>query len=363
MLATTLPAFAQTGRATGPDKEPSTVKFGVDIAVVGTSSQLDWMMGIVESGPFPGGNPRWIHLTKLEPMEILRVIPEPRDVSVRCWVDLSDPKRARLYFATRTREQFLIRELDWSGRFDEVDRESMSQILELSVSALLENDRVGLSRAETEALLARTESPPRLHEPEFATLAEPSSSASGRWIDNASISASYDAQVASFDLPVSHGPGVSMAIMSADARWGAWTSGQYRFPLSTSAPAASMRIEGFATRIGFAYRPFASATSLGAEWEGRLGAGLDFNHVRPGPGTDASVVLVPSWWSRSLVVSAMVGPRWQRGRHWSVGVRAGVDVLPESVHYDVMNGAQADRVFSPWRLRPGMQVEIAARAW
>src|SRR6185436_16886777 len=55
--------------------------------------------------------------------------------AVRCWVDLSGARRALLYFSGRAGDRFLIRDVELSGRFDELDRQSLAQVLELSIAA------------------------------------------------------------------------------------------------------------------------------------------------------------------------------------------------------------------------------------
>jgi hypothetical protein len=268
-----------------------------------------------------------------------------------------------------------------SGSFDEIDREALSQVIELSVAALLENERAGLTRTQTEALLASRESPRA--PPAEVPLAEPTpaaESAPPTIIDEPPQVAKplgvgptagifYRAQAQGPDLPVVHGPGVMLAWAGLGPRalLGGWVSGQYQLPAEEIGPAIGLRFETFAARAGVqVYLALGGGDSpRGPRPSGmvaRLGVGTDVVRVTPMPGTaSSSVMLTAPRWSQSLVVGAMAALTWKVGRHAALGVVASVDLLPTAVHYDLRTAGQTSAAFSPWRLRPGLGVELLFR--
>ena len=82
--------------------------------------------------------------------------------AVRAWVDVTSRHARAPVFRDRSGnrgDRFLVRDVDLSGRFDEVDRAALAEVLESSIGALVANERAGLTRAEAEAVLARREPP------------------------------------------------------------------------------------------------------------------------------------------------------------------------------------------------------------
>jgi hypothetical protein len=356
----------------------------VEITVVGAPGDLQRVRGVVDSRSLAGPGTRWARLPRFDPMEILRGERDPSAATLRCWIDVVDPRRARLYFAARSGEHFLVRDVEMSGTFDEVDREALSQVIELSVAALLENERDGLTRTQTEALLASRETarPPPAAPPQPPEAPPPSS---GPPRDEPAApppplgvgptaGVFYRGQALGPDLPVVHGPGVAFAWggLGPRALLGGWASGQYQLPAEQIGPAIGLRFETFTARAGAqVYLSFedknGGGSARGARPSGivaRLGAGADMVRVTPRPGhssAGAAAVLTPPRWSQSLVFGAMAAVTWQVGRRASLGVVASLDVLPTAVHYDLQVEGQTSAVFSPWRLRPGVGVELLFR--
>ena len=87
----------------------------------------------------------------------------PSELGVRVWIDLSDDKKASFYFADRAGEHFLVRSMALPDARSPLALEALGQVLELSVRALLEDARVGMSRAEVNELLARETRRPKNH--------------------------------------------------------------------------------------------------------------------------------------------------------------------------------------------------------
>ena len=146
---------------TAPDSRVSRRPEAVDITVVGGGDAFVGLRARV-GDRLPLGVPLlWNRIDRFNPLtELLRGAPPPHPTStLRCWIDLANLRHATLYFADQRGERFLVRELPLSGRFDEVDQQSVAQVMELSVSALIENAEIGFSRAQARDILARAQPP------------------------------------------------------------------------------------------------------------------------------------------------------------------------------------------------------------
>jgi hypothetical protein len=336
----------------------------LDVTVVGRLVDFQWARALV--GPRgPGGLPsRWTRADRFEPLDILGGAGAGRPGTLRCWLDLSDPRRARVYFAAQASERFLIRDVELSGRFDELDREALAEVLELSLAALLENQRAGLTRDETEALLAKRSRPSpssgKAAAPTPAPVApvpSPRSATGARaWPGSGALEVFYAAQARGRALPVAQGPGLLASWgRSAALREVLWLSGQVQLPATARRDQIGLETETVALRAG-----------LGVTWptgrrafSARLGAGADLDHLTPRPGTgDASAALTSARWSSSLVGTAALGADARLGRRVSVGARAFVDVWPTQVHYDLQLDGVVTPIFSPWRVRPGLALDL-----
>lgn len=390
-LWTTRVAAAQSApKSQSSPKDPSSSSSAranvVEIAVIGTAADLQRIRALVEPRPLGGSAPAWVRVGRFDPLEILQADRQrPSAAPLRCWVDISDPRRARLYFAARSGQQFLVRDVELSGTFDEVDRESLSQVLELSVTALLENERAGLTRAQTEALLLSSRRPgappaltavppppshPTTPRPELTspptrdqgrtstTLQQQSSGPPTRW--RSSIGIWYGARIPGGGLPIGHGPGVVLTHGKVRDRLAlaGWITGQYQVPGRQEAPAVSIGLETVAFRGGPELRWTAAAYQL----TGRLGIGADLVRVEPQSGSvDRSATLTRPRWTQNLVFTMAAGVQRAVGAHILVGVLAFLDLLPTAVHYDLQVSGTAAEVFSPARIRPGLALQLLIR--
>jgi len=331
----------------------------VDVTVVGTADDLERARGLVPR--LAGGGTHWLRIDKLDPADVLRDRRDGDGAAVRVWVDLTSATRARLYFATRS-ERFLVRDVDLSGHFDEVDRAALGEVLDSSVGALVANERAGLTRAEAEAVLAHRETPAP---PSAIAAPAPVLAASGgeapapsRW----AVGFFYAGQAQSDGPALDHGPGLTLAV-AAFPRWPqvhatgrgpiVFASGQYRLPIHEQTPRVGVALYTIAARAGVECGPL-----LWSRLRVRLGAGVDFVHVTP-ESTDHAVTLTSVHWSTSFVASAALRANLVERPHrfWISAVLL-ADVLPTSVRYDLAVDATTETVFAPWRVRPGLTVEM-----
>ena len=344
----------------------------IEIAVVGTDADLARVRTLVRPKAAAGGLIRWRRLETFRAPQILDAAPDADTrVVTRCWIDLGNPRRAHLYFAGRSGARFLIRDVDLSGRFDELDLTSLAEVIDLSLAAVLENDRAGISRAEAERLLAPKPEPPPpavpAAPPAVVVTAPADAEAALPWSRGLRAGVFYAAETFASALPVVSGPGVVIAAplaAGAGGRWqmGAWVSGQYQIPGDASGDLASVRLATIATRAGVDGL-WALGARRSSRWaiEVRAGAGADTTHLTPQAGTRSSAAaLTPARWSTSLALTAAAGVAAALGDRDRVrlGARLYADVLPIATHYDVAVDGQPTTVVAPDRVRPGLIVDL-----
>jgi hypothetical protein len=333
--------------------------------------RFDRLRALLERRLAALGATSWSRAERVDAGDVLAASPAH---ALRCWIDLREHGRARLTFAARSGERFLLRDLELSGDFelsgdlDEMDRAALAEVIELSIGALLEDARVGLSRSETETLLARRAAP----EPVAAAgpVPRPPPGAQSPLVDAPApvreapqIGALrfeggvfYAAQAVSSGAPIDNGPGLSLALSREVAPAfhrprlfsAGWISVQYRLPETVRGAQAAVGLDAVVARLGL---------ELGLwRWRLRLGAGWDFVHVSPET-TNASLALAPAHWTTSVAVQAAVRAQVARVAPAHLWVSLLAELQPTAVDYDVAVGGTLVTVFSPWRVRPGIGLE------
>ena len=346
--------MADAAAARAQDPAPA-----VDVTVVGTADDLERVRALA---PRLGtGGARWLRVDRLDAADVLRARRDGDAAAVRAWVDITVATRARLYFATRSGERFLVRDLELSGRFDEVDRAALTEVLESSIGALIADERAGLTRAEAEAVIARRE-PPSPPPPVVrgAPPPQPPTPAPPRPPSQWALGFFYAAQSVADGGTIDHGPGLTLSYTRA--RPVATTHETGRGPVVFAGAQYRLLLHEQA-RIGVAL--YTVATRAGVEcgplwWSRlrvRLGLGADFVHVSP-ESSDPAATLTPPHWSTGFVATAALRANvvHQPGRFW-LSAMLFADVTPTEIRYDVVVDGATTRIFSPWRVRPGLTVE------
>jgi len=331
-----------------------------EISVVGTEANLVWVRALIRPGAADGRPLRWNRIDHFDPRDVLRSNGEAN--GIRCWIDLTDARRARIYFAARSGERFLIRDLDLSGAFDELDRATLAEVLDLSLLALHEDDRAGLSRAETENLLARRTAPTArtVVPPPGTPAVAPSPAPVLVPSPGPRVGAFYAGQGFSPELPIVQGPGLilSWAFWSGQRSrrlLAAWLSVQYQLPAEDQDAEVGLRLQTVAPRAGIQVR-------LSWGLDARLGLGADLSHLTPLAGTaGATATLTAPRWSTSLLMTAAVGATVPVTRRIEIEALVFADFLPAAVDYDLAVGGQTTTVVSSFRLRPGIALEFTVR--
>jgi hypothetical protein len=346
---------AQPDDATPSAPPPPAAADAIEITVVGGGATLERVRGALASHSFAPATLRWLWSARWDPSELIS-----RDVArsgavVRCWVVLSDTSHAHLYFADRTATRFLLRDLDLSGTLDELDREALSQALELSIRALLEDQQAGMNREEARSLLA-----PRARPATLAAVSQPvARSASPEHQSAFTAGASWQIEGHSRELGLVQGPQLSLGYERALAGFRAalWASAQYQLKKTYLGPLVGLSLRTVALRSGLRLTwPLRSASWFAGAL---LGGGVDLAQFAPRPGlSDSSAMLTPERTRAipTLCIGALVGTELGRHARLNVALLANVPLL--SVHYDVELAGVRERVDEPWSVRPGLSIAL-----
>ena len=352
------PPNAEGAAAPTPDGHASRRPELVEVTVVGGAPDYESLRLRIGAHVALGVPLLWNRIDRFNPLaELLRGAPAGRTAILRCWVDLTDARRATLYFAGEGGERFFVRELALSGRLDEIDQESLAQVLELSISALMENQEIGLTRDQARELFSRAQPPPR---PEPAAAPAPPAAPPRRW--SLTPAAGYAAERTGASLPIAQGPGLSMtlsAVRDPGLRLGLWIATQYQVAASAHRPEIGVRLQTAAARAG--------VEAGWWRWRARLGGGVDWTHVTPLPGdagAATTLTVAGAHWSTSWVACAALAFRLPLEKALGPGRIALslillVELVPSPTQYQLQDTSGVRVLFARARTRPGLGLELA----
>lgn len=336
---------------TAPDNAPTN---SVEIVVVGEGSELEAIRRAVAPHDFGEASATWRVQPKFERRTLLDA-PAPASASVRAFI-VPFPGRADLYFADRAGERFLVREVQLPNGLDAVGREAVSQVLALSVVALLEDHAAGISRSEAQRLFAPPEPEPVEPTPPAA---EPGPSARAVSV---SAGAFYAAKAYGDGVALVHGPGVKLAFISSgeSSHSALWASAQYELPQSYRAADVGVKWSTALFRGGVEWSHALPGTPLYAGL--RLGLGADLIDFSPRLGDAGSVfVLTAARQSTVAVFTPAFELALPLGERWSVTADFYADCYPTQVAFGLERDGTPERVLSPWRVRPGLALGLMLR--
>ena len=144
---------------------------------------------------------------------------------------------------SRTAERFLVRDVPLPTGLDAAALETLAQVVESSIVALISDERVGMTRAEMTVALAPA---PVASEPEAA----PVPPKPPPW--RGALAAFYALEGFATDPAVEHGPGILAAADRRVGRWlaGGWVSAQYVIPMTVDGSLVGVRLDALALRAG-----------------------------------------------------------------------------------------------------------------
>ncbi|KYF88484.1 hypothetical protein BE20_02690 [Sorangium cellulosum] len=274
-------------------------------------------------------------------------------VTLSCWIDVSDPRRAALYFTDPVADRFLVRSIELSGRFDELDRESVAQVVELSLRSLRVDARASLDREQARALILRQTAPPEV--PAEA----PAPAASRRALE---LGVFYGVTAHSAEVGLTHGPGVRVALgggwgrhrVALDARF------QYQFERRYEEPRIGLDLRTITLRADVCWLYPVTTGVMPIELGVRLGAGVDHVNAAPRPGSAAASGYVPAEASASNALVLVAGPvaKLPLSRDIRVFTELFVELDPARVRYDLSLAQGTETVLARYRLRPGVLLGV-----
>ncbi|WP_437757856.1 hypothetical protein [Sorangium sp. So ce1389] len=354
------PALADGGGAVpaAPPDAPPVVAPGapvVELVLTGAAGDLAAVRKALESQALSAFTLRFRTAPRFDATALFATRAVP-GVALSCWIDLSDPRRAALYFTDPVADRFLVRSIELSGRFDELDRESVAQVVELSLRSLREGARSSLDREQARALILREAPPP---EPPAGAPAPAAAAAPRRALE---LGAFYGVTAHSAEVGLTHGPGVRVALgaswgwhrLAVDARF------QYQFERRYEEPRIGLDLRTMTLRADaswlHAVAPGVTSLELGA----RLGAGVDRVDATPRPGSDGAAAFVPAGASASyaLVLAAGLVARLPLTRELSMFTELFVDLDPARVRYDLALEQGTETVLARYRFRPGLLLGV-----
>jgi hypothetical protein len=347
----------QANDANPPASEAPTAADVIEVTVVGRTETLPRVRDALSPQSFAPATLRWLWSARWDPSRLVDGAAGASEVRVRCWLVLSDLRHAHLYFADQAATRFLIRDLDLTGRLDELDREALSQALELSIRAMLE-DHAGIDRDAARSLLGPRANPESRAE-HAAPIAPAASSPGPRARSDFFASVAWQLEGHSRELGAVQGPVLALGYERLLGRWraGLWVSGGAQLPETYLGSVAGLALQTFAFRSGA--RWVGSLLSNRAFAGALLSAGADYVRFAARAGlVESSVALAPQ---RSTLVpvlcgGALLGAELTSHARLSVALLASVPLL--DLHYDVEVDGLRERVVSPWLVRPGLSLAL-----
>lgn len=337
----------------------------VEVSVAGdreTTAALE--SGLLELSERQGLELDWSTRSAVHPKDVLRV--EARDAALlaRIWLDVRSSDRAVLYIADTTHDRFLLRVVPLEAGYDEVARESLGNIVESAIDALLAGAEFGVSRealeAQVEQELAATEPAPSPERPAESPRETPSSplieprANESPWLPSGFVG--YRVEFAKRTELLRHGPELGVIVWQRVNTLGAFVgvSGGYRMPSVWTGEGVELELQGAGGRLAFGLGSRRQASS----WRVGVVAGLEATRVETRV-SDSTLSARDPDWQRAPVVGAFASGELRVYRSWGLLLGAGAEYDPMGHHFDVLRGGRTAPVFEPWLLRPVVWVGVS----
>jgi len=321
----------------------------LEVTVGGDSAGLDLQL---RPGAFPELGDLTLRLRQVPSLtagEVLEPTEEPSLVA-RCWMDATRPGELTLYFTDRRAERFLVRRLVVSRPPDEIDREMVAQVFELSLSALLEGHDTGPSRAQIARLLGAQSTPatPELP-PSPPERTPPAELTFG-------VALGYRVSEHSSRLGMVQGPQVNVDVTSAweEAALGAEVSLSRELEARLVREDFALTLSSWQLRLG----PFGERR-LAPTWWGRLGATVGLDAIALHPELTAEVSKASAEgddWTNAWTLGLWGALAWRPASRGTLELRVGLEFDPARLDY-VLGTPEGQELFlRRRRVRPTCSV-------
>ncbi len=279
------------------------------------------------------------------------------------WILVPNSAAARLVFADYAHQRFLIREIPLLVGLDDFGRESIGQVVESSLLALLQG-ATEVSHAEVRTALgpylaASSETPgasePRQSSP---TPAEPAGSKSSQRTWCPRLGLSYGLSLTGNSFGLQQGPGITSGlefVRSTDSLF-VTAAFEWQFERYHQTSDFDLAVQNNLVWLLFGWRkPIRDANFLAI-----LGPGLELDRVNPKLATteaDASVQqhrVRPSPWARMAI-----GLEWDDSPI-TLQLLGKIDVSAYQTHYNIEDNGNSVELASTWSVQPGV---VLAALW
>jgi len=354
-------------------EEPTLSPAIVEIYVVTEPARYEQVRQVVGEHALGSAKLRWSRLVRFSANALLQD-GSNTNTRVRCYIDLSLPSVATLYFADGNSRRFLFRELPLSHQLDAIELETIAQIVEFSINALLNDATEALSRTEAATLLARAR--------------ERSS------INRDSAAANRPSPAAPPSLPIKNAPNVhdsmvklvpmlalGAGVESLSKQLGMSPSLVATAGVSGQTPAFNLRIaargaflpadtyrnelSGAALAgyrlllVGTAMTPLSTAKVPGLLLGLLVSSGVELLRVKPEPGTlDQMTKLTESQWTTVPLVIPGLRLQYNTPGSIAIALEGTLACSLKDVSYEVAIDSGQSRVFALNRFRPGLLLEL-----
>lgn len=365
-------------RAQAPDAEPGAVAEPDSVRVIEVGHADDWreLERVLREFLLPHRlSPTFESRPTLTRLDALGDSP---NIGQQVFVELVSAERARLVLSDERRGRYLLRDVPLPNGLDEVGRETLAQVIESSLVALQGQAKV-LSREELNQLLtgeaafgpsesaasaeapskdaerpASEKSPGSAPAPPKATRG-PAPSAQERW--RIQLAGAYSTHWSGRELGLLHGPALRLEWerwLGAESSWFAAATGELRWAQSYESSLVDVVVASRAAWL---------TGGIKHTWRGELrllagvGLGVDWADIQPRDVEGGLSRVLPETSDTTLWLRAEVGLERRFGSI-QLALALLTDVSTVDTHYDVRRAGRAERLVTPWRVRPGVRVAL-----
>jgi hypothetical protein len=301
----------------------------------------------------------------------LDALGESPSVGPQVFVELVSAERARLVLSDERRERYLLRDVPLPNGLDAVGRETLAQVIESSLVAL-QGQSKALSREELNQLLAgeapnaavpgKDEARPVLEAAPVAPTAaalkathEPAPSA----LDSSRIqlAGGYTVQWSGPELGLLHAPTLRLEwerVLGPESSWFVAASGELRWAQSYESSLVDVDV---ASRAAWLTAGIEHTWRGELRWLAGVGLGVDWAVIQPRDVEGGLSRVLPETSDATAWLRAELGLKLRLG-----GVQLALSLLTDvstfDTHYDVRRAGRAERLVTPWRVRPGVRVAL-----
>lgn len=327
----------------------------IEIHVVGsraTSEALERLLGTEVRGR---ARIVWSSLSTFDRQQILARLPAG-GARIHCWIDLTEHGLAHLYFVAPTLDRFMMRDLaiEQLGSFE---FESLAQIIETSLDALLTDEQAGISRQQAQSILNPPTSAPQVPKAKGRQAVVRSSDLPRVRF---AVAGHYEATRYSSATKLQHGPGISLGIerLSASALQTIALSSSFHLPRRVRNETASMSL-GYASLS----LELAQLWALGAARQHHLGpsVGLGIAEVQATPFAGelpGSYALLPR--ARTLEYHLSSGLSWRIAlQQWlSLQLALKFRLVPKPLRHEFLVDGHSQVITEGLYFRPVLELAV-----